>query len=95
MKRKTSSDHSATDWQRLEALTDEETDLSDVPELTPEMFARAVVRVGLKPPPPKRQLTLRLDSDVVEWYQAQGRGYQSLMNRLLRAYMEAKNAQAK
>jgi uncharacterized protein (DUF4415 family) len=62
-------------------------DLSDIPEVTPEMFARGVVRRGYKPII-KKQLTLRLDSDVVEWFKKQGRGYQTKMNALLRAYME-------
>jgi len=53
------------------------------------MFARAVARKGLKPIARKRLLSLRVDSDVIEWFRAQGRGYQSRMNALLRAYMEA------
>lgn len=52
------------------------------------MFARGIVRRGLKPIPRKKQLTLRVDSDVVEWYQQQGPGYQTRINSLLRAYME-------
>lgn len=61
----------------------------DAPEWTPAMFARAVVRKGLKPVTKKALLSLRIDSDVVEWFKAQGSGYQSRMNALLRAYMEA------
>jgi uncharacterized protein (DUF4415 family) len=61
----------------------------DSPEWTPEMFARAVVRKGLKPVPKKSLLSLRVDEDVVAWFRAQGPGYQSRMNALLRAYMEA------
>ena len=70
-------------------MRDEDIDLSDSPEITPEMFAKAVVRRGLKPTPQKRQVTLRLDSDVLEWFKAHGRGYQTKINALLRAYMEA------
>ncbi|MDQ3010274.1 MAG: hypothetical protein M3X11_06190 [Acidobacteriota bacterium] len=40
---------SKTDWERLRVMTDKDIDLSDTPELTPEMFVRAVVRRGLKP----------------------------------------------
>jgi uncharacterized protein (DUF4415 family) len=36
----------------------------------------------------KKLLTLRIDSDVVEWYRRQGAGYQTRINALLRAYME-------
>ncbi len=64
-------------------------DLSEVPEISPEQFARAVVRRGLKPVRPKVQLTIRIDRDVLEWYRKQGRGYQTRIGRLLRAYMEA------
>ena len=53
------------------------------------MFARAVARKGLKVVPKKALLSLRIDSDVIEWFRKQGAGYQSRMNALLRAYMEA------
>lgn len=46
-------------------------------------------RKGLKPVPKKALLSLRIDADVIEWFRAQGAGYQSRMNALLRAYMEA------
>ena len=77
-----------TDWKRVDAMKDEDIDLSEIPEITPEMFARGIVRRGLKPIPPKQQLTLRMDSDVIEWFKNQGRGYQTKINSLLRAYME-------
>jgi uncharacterized protein (DUF4415 family) len=70
-------------------MSDKDIDLTDCPEITPEMFARAVVRRGLPTPPTKSQLTLRIDSDVVAWFRARGRGYQTQINALLRAYMEA------
>ena len=78
-----------TDWKRLDALRDEDTDLSENPELTPEMFARAVIRRGLKAPPRKRQVTLRVDEGVLDWFRAHGTGYQTRINALLRAYMSA------
>ena len=78
-----------TDWERVDALRDEDIDTSEHPEMTPEMFARAVARKGLKPIPRKRQVTLRLDTDVLQWLKDQGKGYQSRINALLRAYMEA------
>ena len=78
-----------TDWERLDTLEDEDIDLSDIPEITPEMFARSVVRRGIKAPSRKKQVTIRLDSDVLTWFRAQGKGYQTRINALLRAYMEA------
>jgi uncharacterized protein (DUF4415 family) len=44
---------------------------------------------GTKARPKKALLSLRIDSDVIEWFKEQGAGYQSRMNALLRAYMEA------
>ena len=69
-------------------MKDEDIDLSDIPEISPEMFARGIIRRGLKPVVRKKQLTLRMDSDVIEWFKRQGRGYQTKINSLLRAYME-------
>jgi uncharacterized protein (DUF4415 family) len=80
---------SETDWQRLDMMTDEEIDLSDCPEITPEKFAQAIVRQGLPVDKNKAQVTLRIDSEVLEWFKSQGRGYQTQINSLLRAYMEA------
>ncbi len=80
---------SETDWERLRDLPDEEIDDSDIPEPTPEEFARAVLRRGLTPVLSKRHVTLRLDADVLAWLRNQGAGYQTRINQLLRAYMEA------
>jgi len=90
MKRISSSHKSASDLKRLAALKDSEIVVDDdAPAWTPEMFARAVVKRGLDTPTTKTLLSLRVDSDVVGWFRAQGRGYQSRMNALLRAYMDA------
>ncbi len=78
-----------TDWARLRKMTDADIDFSDSPEITPEQFAKAVVRKSLPGPNSKTQLTLRLDTDVVGWFKAQGPGYQTRINALLRAYREA------
>ncbi len=86
MKKKSTSNKSRTDFDRLDKMKDEDIDFTDAPEITPEMFAKAVVRRGLKPRT-KKQITLRIDSDVLEWYKKQGRGYQTKINLLLRAYM--------
>ena len=74
-------------------MEDDEIDFSDVDELTPEMFAQAVVRRGLKPAPRKQRITLRVDSDVIKWFKSHGRGYQTKINDLLRAYMNAHGRQ--
>lgn len=87
MKKKPTSTKSKTDFARLDKMKDEDIDYSDAPAITPEMFAKAIVRRGLKPRT-KTQLTLRVDSDVLDWYKKQGRGYQTKINMLLRAYMQ-------
>jgi uncharacterized protein (DUF4415 family) len=76
-----------TDWKRINAMTDEDIDFSENPEATPDMFARAIVRRNFQTIPRKKQLTIRIDGDVVDWYKSQGRGYQTRINSLLRAYM--------
>ena len=93
MKKRAISTKSQTDFPRLDAMRDRDINLSDAPEITPAMFAKAIVRRGLTPRT-KRQLTLRLDSDVLDWFKKQGTGYQTRINALLRAYMEEHRAQA-
>ena len=90
MKRASTSRKSRTDLNKLRRMKDADIvrDCDD-PEWTPEMFGRAIARKGLKPVAKKALLSLRIDADVVEWFRAQGAGYQSQMNALLRAYMEA------
>ena len=76
-----------TDWQRVRAMSDDQIDLSDSPELTPEQLAKAVVRRGIRLTPNKEMLNLRVDNDVLEWWRARGKGYQSEINAVLRAVM--------
>ncbi len=92
MNRSATTKKSRTNWERVDALKDKDIDLSDVPEVSPEMFARAIVRHGLKPVSRKARLTLRLDSDVLDWFRKQGQGYQTKINALLKAYMDAHKA---
>lgn len=90
MKHVSTSHKSRTDIKRLKSMKDSEILIDkEAPEWTPEMFARAIVRKGLKPVQTKSLFSLRVDSDVLAWFRAQGRGYQSRMNALLRAFMEA------
>jgi uncharacterized protein (DUF4415 family) len=90
MKRAATSRKSLTKLSKVRKTIDADVGReADAPEWTPEMFARAVARRGLKSVPKKALLSLRIDCDVVEWFRKQGAGYQSRMNALLRAYMEA------
>ena len=90
MNKNSISRNSLTDWERLEKMNDQDIDLSDCPEVTPEMFAKAIAkRGGIPVTKAKAQVTLRIDRDVLDWFKAQGQGYQTQINSLLRAYMEA------
>jgi uncharacterized protein (DUF4415 family) len=59
------------------------------PELSTEQIARGIVRRGLLPLPAKTAISLRVDQDVLEWFRAQGDGYQTRMNAVLRAFRDA------
>lgn len=80
---------SQTDWTRIDAMTDEEIDLSDIPEITEEMWTKGVWRKGLKTTLITSQETLAVDRDIIEFFKAQGQNYQTKINQLLRAYIEA------
>ena len=83
---------SETDWDKIRDMKSEDIDLSDAPEVTPDKFAKAIIRKNFQPIPPKQQITLRIDDDVVNFFRNQGRGYQTKINQLLRAYMDAHKA---
>jgi len=66
-------------------MKDEDIDFSDSPELDDSFFKRPLVEL----PKSKGMITIRVDHDVLEWFKSQGRGYQTRINALLRAYMKA------
>ena len=71
--------------EKLAAVPDEEIDLSDMPELDDAFWRNAVRNPFYRPL--KKQLTLRLDADVVAWLRRKGKGYQTRANALLREAM--------
>ncbi|MDE3016111.1 MAG: BrnA antitoxin family protein [Pseudomonadota bacterium] len=75
-----------TDWARLDAMRDEDIDCSDIPELSEEFWKNA----RLMPPLiPKTPVSLRIDPDILAWFRGRGKRYQSRINAVLRAYVEA------
>jgi uncharacterized protein (DUF4415 family) len=74
-----------SDLARIDRMKDAEIDYSDIPPLDKSFFTKATEAW----PPNKQQLTIRLDADVLKWLKAHGRGYQTRINRILRAAMEA------
>lgn len=78
--------HSETDWQKLESMTDEEIDYSDIPPLDEGFFARATVR---RVEQPQIVVTLQVDPTVFAWFDAQEGGWERRMRAALRIYAEA------
>ena len=78
----------------LAARPDSEIDTSDIPVLSAEQWKKGIR--GRFYRPVKRQITARVDADVLEWLKAQGKGYQSRINAILRReILEAHRSAAK
>ncbi|HPE60352.1 MAG TPA: BrnA antitoxin family protein [Thiolinea sp.] len=72
----------------LNALPDEAIDCSDIPELNEAAWKNAQPVVGRFYRPIKEQVTVRIDADVLAWLKADGKGYQTRLNKVLREVME-------
>ncbi len=71
---------SQTDWERLRAAPDHEGEA----EVEVDWASARLVE-----PEPKKLISLRIDADIVEFFRNQGKGYQTRMNAVLRAYKDA------
>ena len=79
-----------TDYARLRALTDSDIEkaVADDPDtFIPDAAWWKHARVVM--PGAKEMVTLRLDPDVLAWFRKAGRGYQTRINAVLRAFVEA------
>lgn len=74
-----------SDLKKIDRLSDREIDYSDIAPLGSEFLTKALTPW----PPAKKQLTIRLDEDVLGWLKSMGRGYQTRINYILRAAMES------
>jgi uncharacterized protein (DUF4415 family) len=84
---------SAREIRRLAALAarpDSEIDFSDIPEATEKFWRNAIPNPFYRPV--KKQLTVRLDADVIAWLRKEGKGYQTRLNSILRATMLQESA---
>lgn len=81
-----------TDWQRVDRLTESELDaaIADDADADTGPINWATVEVGL--PQRKREVHIRLDGEVLDWFKQQGRGYQTRINAVLRAFYEHRRA---
>ena len=82
-----------TDYAALDATTDEDIEraVAADPDAAPLDIDWSKAR--LVPAPGKRMVTMRLDADLLKWFKGQGRGYQTRINAVLRAYKEARENQ--
>jgi uncharacterized protein (DUF4415 family) len=69
----------------IEKMSDSQIDTSDIPELGPDFWDKA----KLKMPESKVPISFRIDKDVLSWYKTSGHRYQTRMNAVLRSFMEA------
>ena len=74
-----------TNIERLDAITDDKIDTSDIPPLTEEFFATARWRM----PEPTEKVTVEVESEVIEWFRAQGDDYERYLAAALRIYAQA------
>ena len=97
MSRKSTLKDSQTDWERINAMSDEDIDTSEIPEITEEQMKRATLRVGGKPlSKGKVRINILLDAEVVAYFKSQagGRGYQTLINEALKASIRDRNLES-
>jgi uncharacterized protein (DUF4415 family) len=80
---------SRTDWAKVDAMTEAELEASiaaDPDAHEAPDWSQAVL--GL--PPRKEHINIRLDADVLAWFRQSGRGYQTRINNVLRAFVESR-----
>ena len=80
------------DWtdNELKEMRSRNIDFSDIPELTPqflETLKRVIPREHYKVVPVKKAISIKLDTDVLEYYKSKGKGYQTRINKILRKEM--------
>ena len=72
----------------LATLTDDQIDTSDAPYRPDAVWMKAASEL----PQTKKQITLRIDAEVLEFFKDTGKRYQSRMNAVLRSYVDGLNA---
>ena len=88
MSEKNMSNTSKTDWARIDAMTDEDIDTSDIPPLSEKFFATARLRLPV-PLEETVSVSIPIDSETLEWFQHQGKEAEKHMAAALRIYAEA------
>ena len=81
---------SRTDWARFDATTQAELETSIAADPDDVHEAPQWDQAVLGLPPRKEHINIRVDADVLEWFRQTGRGYQTRMNNVLRAFVESR-----
>ena len=83
-----------TDWAKVDAMTEEELEASIAadPDDVHEALDWSKAIKGL--PPMKKHINIRIDGDVLDWFRGTGKGYQTRINNVLRAYLESRKPAA-
>ena len=71
--------------EEIENIRDKEINYSDIPELNSSFWDNAKIVY----PDNKKPITLRLDSDILEWFRSTGKGYQTRINAILKSYVKS------
>ena len=87
-KRRSTSAQSGTDWAWLHSA-EQPQPTAEHPEADLRHAVQGIVRRGLEPRPARVAISLRIEQDVLDWFKAQGPGYQTRINAVLRAYRDA------
>jgi uncharacterized protein (DUF4415 family) len=82
---------SRTDWSRIDAMTDDDIDTSDITPLTEEFFSKAKLRM---PSSPLVTISVPVDSETLAWFQSKGEEAEQHMAAALRIYAEAQKTAA-
>ena len=77
---------SRTDWARIDAMSDDEIDTSDIPPLTDEFFSNAKLRM---PSSSLATVAIRVDPETLLWFQSKGEEAEQHMAAALRIYAES------
>lgn len=91
MKENAMSNTSKTDWARIDAMTDEDIDTSDIPPLTDEFFERAKLRL---PSSETATVSVRITPETLAWFQSKGEEADDHMAAALQIYAQAQQSAA-
>jgi uncharacterized protein (DUF4415 family) len=91
MKEEIMNNTSKTDWDRIDAMTDDEIDTSDIPPLTDEFFVKAKLRM---PTSKINTVAVPIDSETLAWFRSKGEESEQHMAAALKIYAAAQKTAA-